>query len=320
MDLIYTNPAREDIGVIHTYRLDIAFGEDENNFELKRPASDLCCSGGSFIYMEGTEYGGIVDDIQSDTAAEEVIYTGRTWHGLLNSKILMPDPGMPYLVVTGEANTVIRSLLIRVGLEDLFEASTADSGLMINGYSMNRYIAAYDGIKKMLATVGGKLCFTFSGGKVVLAAVARVEYTQDGELDSDLVDFKARKHYNPVNHLICLGRGELAEREVLHLYADAAGQISKKQTFFGTEERVDVYENSNAESVEDLEDGGIDRFRELARADEIEANLSADDDQYDIQDLISATDHMTMMTVTAQIVKKIVVVENGQVTISYEVR
>lgn len=320
MDLIYTNPAMEDLGVLRAYRLDLAFGESENDFELKLPASDHCCAGGSFLYIEGTEYGGIVDSIQSDTAAEEVTYIGRTWHGLLNSKVLAPDPGEAYLVVTGEANTVIQSLLARTGLEDLFEASTANSGLMIKGYSMNRYIAAYDGIRKMLATVGGKLCFTFSGGKVLLSAAARSKYTQEGELDSDLVAFKAQKHYNPVNHLICLGRGELAEREVLHLYVDAAGQIGKVQTFFGKDERVDVYENSNAESVEDLEAGGINRLQELAQADAIEANLSADDEQYGIQDLISATDQVTTLTVTAQIVKKIIVVENGLLTISYEVR
>lgn len=320
MDLIHMNSAREDLGVLQDYKLDLAFGEDENDFELRLPVSEHCCSGGFYLYIEGTEYGGIVDDIKSDTAAQEVTYSGRTWHGLLNSKILEPDAGADYLVLTGEANAVIGSLIDRAGLSELFEASTEASGLHISGYQMNRYIAAYDGIRKMLATVAGKLRFTFTGGKVVLSAVPRGEYTEDGELDADLVAFKAWKHYHPVNHLICLGRGELADREVIHLYVDTSGQISKVQTFTGLEERVDVYDNPSAEALEELELGGIDRLKELALSDEIEVALDEDENQLDIQDRVRATDHVTGITATAEVVKKIVVIERGQVTISYEVR
>ena len=80
MDLIYMNASHEDIGVLHDYRLDLAYGEDENDFELQIPSSAHCCGKGFFVYMDGTEYGGIVDEIASDTDAEEVTYTGRTWH------------------------------------------------------------------------------------------------------------------------------------------------------------------------------------------------------------------------------------------------
>ena len=320
MDLIYMNNAREDLGVLHDYKLDLAFGQDENDFELRVPTAEHRCGGGFYVYIEGTEYGGIVDAVQSDTAAQEVTYTGRTWHGLLNSKILEPDAGADYLVLSGEANQVLAALIARAGLADLFEASAADSGLTINGYQMNRYIAAYDGIRKMVATVAGKLRFTFSGGKVVLAAVPRVEYTQDGELDSDLIAFKAKQHYRPVNHLICLGRGELAEREVVHLYADAAGSISKTQTFTGIDERAEVYDNSSAESLEALETGGIERLQELALSDEIETNFDAEEDQYEVQDILRATDNVTGLSVVAEIVKKIATVERGQTTISYTVK
>ena len=39
MDLNYTDAARADLGVIPTYELDLAFGEDENDFSLKLPLS-----------------------------------------------------------------------------------------------------------------------------------------------------------------------------------------------------------------------------------------------------------------------------------------
>lgn len=313
------NAAREDIGILHDYKLDLAYGVDENDFELRIPSSSHCCGKGFFLYTEGTEYGGIVDEIASDTDAEEVTYTGRTWHGLLNSKIIEPDVGQDYLVLSGEANAVLGTLITRLGLGDLFAASVEDSGLIISNYQMNRYISAYDGIRKMLKTKNGKLRFTFKGGRVILSTHPRGDYTQDGNLDSDLVDLKVKRHYNPVNHLICLGRGELAAREVIHLYVDADGNVSKTQTFTGLDERSAVYDNSSAESLEYLENGGIDRLKELALADEVEAALDEDSDQYEIQDLVGATDNIIGLTVAAEITKKIVTIENGQITISYKV-
>lgn len=313
------NAEREDVGVLHDYRFDLAYGEDENDFELQIPSSAHCCGKGYFLYMDGTEYGGIVDAIASDTDAAAVTYTGRTWHGLLNSKIIEPDFGQDYLVLSGEANVVLGALITRLGLGDLFAASDADSRLIVSNYKMNRYIPAYEGIRKMLKTEKGKLRFTFKGGKVVLSAHPRGDYTQDGNLDSDLVDLKVKRHYNAVNHLICLGRGELAAREVIHLYVDADGNISKTQTFTGIDERSAVYDNSSAESLEDLENGGIDRLKELALADEVDAALDEDSDQYEIHDLVGATDNIIGLTVTAEITKKIVTIESGQITISYKV-
>lgn len=319
MDLIYMNHSREDVGILHEYKLDLAYGIDENDFELQIPASAHCCGEGFFLYIEGKEYGGIVDSIGSDTDAQEVTYTGRTWHGVLNSKIIEPNTGAGYLVLNGEANAILGALISRLGLADLFVASGENSGLTITSYKMNRYIAAYDGIRKMLDTVAGKLRFTLADGKVILSAHPRGDYTQNGELDSDLVGLKVKRHYHPVNHLICLGRGELADREVIHLYVDAAGNISKNQTFTGIDERTDVYDNSNAESLEDLESGGVDRLKELALADEVETAFDEDDDIYDVQDLVGATDNITGLTATAEITKKIVTIESGQITISYKV-
>lgn len=319
MDLIYMNAAREDMGVLHDYKLDLAYGEDENDFELQIPAAAHCCGKGFFLYIEGSEHGGIVDEIGSDTEAAEVTYTGRTWHGLLNSKVIEPDAGQDYLVLRGEANAVLGQLITRLGLGDLFAASEEDSGLIISSYKMNRYIAAYDGIRKMLKTEEGKLRFAFKGGRVILSAHPRGNYTQDGNLDSDLIDLKVKQHYHPVNHLICLGRGELAAREVIHLYADAAGNISKTQTLTGLDERAEVYENSVVESLEELESRGIDRLKELALADEVEVALDESNDQYEIQDIVGATDNITGLTASAEITKKIVTIDNGQITISYKV-
>lgn len=544
MDLIYTNANREDLGVLLDYGIDMAFGQDENNFECTIAAPSHCCGSGFFLYMEGTEYGGIIDGIESNNDTKEVIYSGRTWHGILNSKVILPlqdgeepgsnpgrlpkgyseleyiessgtqyintgfnpnqntrvvmdcnllakgtiytpfgtwndanvgqyiclgyssapsslyhgnaykvgttsivgrhtidankgalyidgklevtcsaatyscayplflftmnDKGKPrdmnmshmklyhcqiydngtlirdfvpcmdsngsvglydvknskfytnagtdafsagdvvddasggngaaysavtideadsdgnslvgkYLSFSGEANSCIAFLVTRMGLSDLFEASAEDSGITISSYQMNRYIKGYDGIQKMLNAVDGKLRFAVQDGRVILSAVPVCDYTQDEEFDSDLVDFKVKKNFRTVNHLVCLGTGELENRTVIHLYADTSGNISKTQTQFGLDEFMDVYDYPNAESAEELESGGIDRLKSLWQPDELSVDFDADTDSYDIGDIVGAYDNVTQISVSAVIRKKIVTIRDGQITISYKV-
>lgn len=319
MDLIYTNANKEDVGVLLAYDLDLAFGADENDFECKIQISEHCCEAGAYLYIEGTEYGGIIDEIKSDTTEGEVIYKGRTWHGILNSKVLEPDPGEAYLVVSGDANAVIGSLLNRMGLSGLFGASGGSSGLTISNYKMNRYITGYDGIKKMLASVGGKLEFTYQGGMVILAAVPIHDYSTDEEFDSDQIDFEVTKKHNSVNHLVCLGSGELENRMIVHLYVDKAGNISQTQTMFDLDEYAAVYDYSDVESEEELIKSGISRLKELWEPDSMTIDFDSDSDIYDVGDVVGAFDNVTGINIRAEITKKIVTITNRKVNISYKV-
>ena len=46
MDLIYANEAREDLGVLRDYTLDLAYGGGENDFELTvSPGENPCAPG-----------------------------------------------------------------------------------------------------------------------------------------------------------------------------------------------------------------------------------------------------------------------------------
>lgn len=317
MDLIYANSSREDIGVIPDYDFDLAFGSDENDFELTVSRNDHCCEAGYYIYIEGTEYGGIVDAITSDTAAEDVTYSGRTWHGILNSKILCPDNGENYLTVSGDANTILGTLLSRMGLAALFSASSAPSGINVSGYQFARYVSGYDGIRQMLKSVSAKLRVAYSGGSAVLSAAPIVDYTQDG-LDSDQLALKVKKTANKVNHLICLGSGELANRTVIHLYADASGNISQTQTFTGTAEYTAVYDYSNAEDTAELIKGGTERLKELLQQDDLTVDVNEVDDPYDVGDIVGASDDVTGVTIAVPITKKIIRVQNGIVSVDLE--
>jgi hypothetical protein len=317
MDLIFMNSQREDVGVLQNYELDLAFGNDENSFECVVGRNNHCCNFGFYLYIEGTEYGGIIDSVESKNSTQEVVYSGRTWHGIMNSKALEPDPGENHLICSGEANAVIGALIARMGLSDIFVASESDSGLQISGYKMNRYISGYDGIIKMLKTVDGKLLLNVqSNGKVMMSAFPIVDYTED-ELDSDLIDLDVKQTKNRVNHLICLGQGELAQRMVVHLYADGNGNISQTQTFKGLDEYVGVFEYPNAEDETDLINSGIDRLKELNQQDNISVDVNNDSvaDRYDVGDLVGAYDNITGIKITIPVTKKIVTIKNGTVVI-----
>lgn len=318
MDLIYTTSARVDEGILVAYELDLAFGSGENDFELKAGNKSILRPG-QYIYIEGTEYGGIIDTIESDTATKEIVYSGRTWHGILNSKIITPPTGADYLVLNGEANAVLGELISRLALDELFEAETKNSGITIKSYQMNRYISAYNGILKMLKDSGANLGVQYSDGKVLLSAKEITDYTAtDDEFNSDILEFRAKKAVNKPNHLICLGQGELAERTVIHLYADADGNISETQTIVGTDEFVAVYENTQCETAEVLKKEGIKRFNELLDADDIRIDFNKATEKYSVGDIVGAVDHVTGISVKTEIKKKIVKIKDGRITVDLD--
>jgi len=311
------NADKEDLGVLQDYTFDLAYGADENDFECKIVQDKHCCEAGYYLYYEGAEYGGIVDSIRVDTANEEITYSGRTWHGILESKVIEPEGD--YLTLSGEANTVIANLIDRMGLSNLFTVIPDDSGITISSYKMNRYIAGYTGIRKMLKAFGAKLQVSFHEGYVYLSAVPFVDHSQDEQFDTDQIDFVIKKNSSPINHVICLGKGDLSEREVIHVYADKNGNTGTTQSLTGIQEVVAVYDYANAESSEELMQGGIDKIKESWDSDEINFNFSAKDKTYDVGDVVGAKEYVTGIEVSAEITKKIVSIKDNTTTISYKV-
>ena len=268
MDLIYADENRIDQGVMDAYELDMAYGSDENNFTCTIDRGSHCCTEGFFLYVEGEEYGGIVDKVKVNTEKDEITYSGRTWHGILEKKIICPEDGQDYAVFDGEANKVLQTIIDRIDLGDLFEASTEDTGIQIQAFQMDRYIDAYTGICKMLKDADAKLNIIWKNKKVVLSAQLRQDYSQDEEFNTAQVDFTIEKNYRPVNHIICLGQGDLKNRAVIHLFCDENGGIQpyatkdiplqdsdyilgkSRKVMDGEDEVVEILDYPNAEITE----------------------------------------------------------------------
>lgn len=318
MDLIYTNADLVDQGVLQDCMLDLAFGADENDFELEVPAEGVTLEAGALLYIEGTEYGGMVDGMRYTSADGVKRYTGRTWHGILNSKVIQPDAGADYYTVSGDANAVLAVVLQRLALSALFVAADGSSGLSVS-YQFNRYCGGYDGLRAMLDSVGGKLRMEVLGtGRVRLSAEPVTRYVKENEWDSDRMTIDATQQWHPVNHLICLGKGDLRQRQVVHLYADAQGNLSTNQTSTGLAERVAVYDYANAESLESLTANGMAKLAEYQAGDSCKASLADSETVYDIGDVVGVCDAVTGLSVETTITKKIVTISGGVVTVSYK--
>ena len=267
MDLIYANQERIDLGVLKDYKFDLAYGESENDFECTVLLENNPCKQDYILYIEGTEYGGIIDKIASDTESNKITYKGRTWHGVLNSKVIEPDAGDDYLTVYGDANEVLGELIDRLQLMNTFSVSDSLCGIEIRNYQF-RYEQGYDGICNMLRSVNAKLMMKWNGTKMLLWCELIKNYSIDEEFDTSQVPFSLQKNFNLCNHMVCLGQGDLKDRHVIHLFTDENGCIQpyaktgnplqdsdyildkRNQVLFAVEEIAEVYDFSSAETIE----------------------------------------------------------------------
>lgn len=311
--LIYTDAAKVDAGAVGSYRLDMAFGSDEQDFEIAFREPVL--TGGELLYVDGTEYGGIVDAVTTATDSLLTVYNGRTWHGILAGKIISPDPGQDYLTLTGDANWAIGFIIARLGLSAVFTAEPTSSGLVVTHYRFARFVDAYTGLQDMLATVGARLGVMRAGGTTVLSAEP-VQVIKD-EADSERMAFTLTTNIRVPNHLVCMGEGELKDRLRVDLYADADGVISTTQTFFGVDE-IAAYYNYSGASLEELTTDGTKTLQELQSAGAVEITAHHAEDWH-VGDILEARDNRTGDAIQARIVKKIVRVEAGALSVEYGV-
>lgn len=314
MVIVVHEPGRGDVREVADFELDLAFGSDENSFELTC-AADEAPSEGQMAYIDATEYGGVVDETAYEAgrdAAGAVTCKGRTWHGILAGKRLLPDSSSGYLSVSGKAGDVLASLIGRMGLSGLFFAASDDSQV---AYTFERFCDGYSGLKALAKANGRKVAMRRRGGMVELSLPPVVDYAN--KVDSDLLDFTLTSVHRCVNHLVCAGTGELEDRAVVHFFADAAGNVSHTQTLFGVDEIAALYDYSNADEAK-LEEEGRKKLKEMQTQGSVEVDAH-DDIDVDVGDVISARDNAHGRTVTATVAKKVVKVSRGVATYAYEV-
>lgn len=314
-DICYTDASRVDVGVLRGASLNTVWGDSGNDFELTVDiASPERIEDGALVYVEGTEYGGVVDEREASSSDGTIRYRGRSWHGMLRDRVLCPDAGADYLTVSGEANAVLLSLVSRMGLSDVMTVSSAASGIEVK-YQFERFCDAYSGIRAMLSASGARLAVAYDSvaSRAVLSAVPVVDWSDGPTSDQAGVD--VTRVSRPYNHLVCLGSGELRDRVVQHWYADEAGKVSGKQSLFGVDERATTYDYSNA-GADKLSVEGPKKLAEYQRADSMDATLDVDG-AYAVGDVVPGTDIDTGTEVSVVVGTVDATVDELGVTVTY---
>lgn len=316
--VVYTDSNWVSQGELKKYSVDLDIA-NENNFEISMNLKQHCMNHRSLWFVIGTEYGGIVDDVKIDTKKNKVYYSGRSFRGIMEKKIIEPESGQNYYVVSGDANSILSQIIEKVGLSDLFITPSYDSGINVSKYQFDRYIDSYNGVVKMLEKVDAKLvCTVTKDVKVSIKAVARQDLSQKYEYSDDYgMQVIFDQNRGGTNHLVCLGGGELAERTVIHLYADAEGNIGTTQYFKGIDEISETYDYGNAESEDELIKQGTQRLKESKNSD----SLTAQFDRLDVTvgDIVGGKNRKLGVTMKESVTGQIVKINNDKYNITYKV-
>lgn len=292
----------------------LAYGEDENDFEITRIAGDPLRRGMRW-QVDGTPYAGIVDTVcpsVDDDGATSVSYKGRTVQGVLAAKVVEPPAGSAHRTATGDLNECIAELVELCGLSGYLSVPSAPCGIEVSGYQYRRYINAWDGLRMLCQSAGARPRVACSDGGVSLGAVAADTY---GDMPSELVSFSAERTYRPTNHMVGLGEGEGTARLVSHWYADESGNLSQTQTLFGLDE---VAETTNLSSESDeLSAKTRDALSERQGQGTFEADVP-EEASLDVGDVVAASDSVTGLSLAAEVTKVTVEVSMGVATVSYE--
>ena len=290
---------------------DFEVGDEENSYLITCNSAEWeTIEDGSRIYIPNTEYGGLFKRLEVDTKKGTVAAGGYTWRGMLQNKIIIPPSGQDYATDSGELNAVIGAR-VSAALPGLFVGSSVPTGVTVN-YRYNRYVTLYDGLKAMLKSVGYKMQISYDqeAARVVVEAVPITDYSNQIEYSSDMnADYTMNMEATGINHLICLGQGELKNRTVVHLYVDGNGNISTTQTFFGADEIASVYDYAGAARA-DLIQSGTEQLAQEVNKNTFNIELESEKDVA-IGDVVGGRDYITGMKMTAPITTKIVTWRNG---------
>lgn len=298
---------------------DFETGDDKNSTFLVTFLKDewMTIPDGGRLYIPQTEYGGLYKKTEIVSKYGTVAAGGYTWRGLMHRKIIQPPSGQNYAVDSGELNSIIKAR-VEAAFPNLMTGSNESTEVSVS-YQYNRYCTLYDGLKALLASVGYRLRLAYDQSleKVIVDAAPIMDYSNEIEYSSDMnAYYRMTLDYMGINHLICLGSGELSSRIVIHLYVDRNGRISTRQTYFDEDEICAIYDYKGA-SRDELMKSGIEQLQRDINRSKFAIDLDTVK-EVAIGDIVGSRDYTTGYTVRAPITTKVVKYRDGQEKTEYK--
>ena len=318
MELIMINSSLHETGVICA-DVDIEIGTSEalNNFEFSG-IKEFPAAG---FYIEGTEYGGMIEWDKSSSSSDKMTLKGWTWRGLLTQDIIIPPAGHDYKIVSGDANAIIGDMLANV-LGGFFTVPQTQSGCTITNYQFPLYINVLDGIMGMLTKNGYKLSIHAEkprAGEAVVVTVEAVEINQiEGTANEDSpYTVEITNNRMGINHLVCMGGGELQQRDRLDLYIGSDGKVTTTKYFTGFAERTAYYDYGSVESTDELRKHGEEKLLSVASSRTVQVKANSNQIA-EVGDMVRAS--LKGEVITTPIIKKIVKIKDGVPGIEYKTK
>ena len=288
----------------------------DNTFDLvvRDPSAPLPEAAWRF-FADGSEIGGRVEGFELKTGRNStgLHWKGSTWTGILNKRLLWPDSGKDYLTLSGDANDVLRSVVQRLDLASLFAVPDGKAGIGVSYQCSRDTPEAWTNLRLAMRSAGLRLDAMWVGGSCRIQAVKVTDWR--GRVDSDLVSFELTSDLLVTNHLKAAGKGELASREVVDVYADRYGNVGTSKGMAGVFELEEFYDANNSEG-DDLRDQATDRLKD--KQGEGGVTVTVDEGvEFGLGDTVEARHYSPNVTVTVEISSKVISATGAGASVTY---
>ena len=235
-DLIYTDSNLVDQGTLEDHEVDLDIA-GEKNFELRSDSHIM--EHGSLWYVDGTEFGGIVGKFETDPDNYQVIYTGRSFRGIQDSKIIEVPEGLNVVSYSGAITSVINRILEEYDLDSFFvcDVPDIDENLdvppVVGKIDILSGTTVYEAITKIAESINFSFLYEFNAKDkkchmipvMVQDWIDLMAYNRD-----NTVKFKSSLNGDYTNHLICSGIDETGKRRTISLFLNENGELQPYAT------------------------------------------------------------------------------------------
>ena len=319
MELIVADSAGKTLFPLADFELDMDAGWGDgvdNTFDLIVRDASVPLPGAAWrVFADGTEMGGRVEgfELKTGRTSSEMHWKGSTWTGVLAKRLLWPDAGQDYLTLAGDANDVLRRAIERLGLKSLFSVPDADAGVAVTHRCSRDVPDAWTNLRLAMHSAGLRLDARWVDGSCRLRAVPVTDWR--GRVDSDLVDFDLASDLLVTNHLKAAGKGELASRQVVDVYADNKGNVGTSKAMAGVFELEGYYDANNSEG-DDLRDQAVSRLRGMQTEGNVKVTVG-EGVSFGLGDVVEARHYSPNVTVNVEISSKVISATGAGASVTY---